>query len=149
MTIDTTCLIIRPLVMQSNNQAQMHSIALVVKTNSVLQCHYLEQTFVHLHDIDHLLARVGYSTQEETETGYFMADQLNAQEWQQLRTELDPDDLEGQTGSDVLINFPELYRRAYHRYNISAWLDLFTPSGVYTATVTKAISLHNYELSVN
>jgi hypothetical protein len=146
MTIATTMMIVRALELPSQPQNQMYSLTLLIEQPEGLVRHHLERTFITLHDIDHLLARVGFSVEEEKQTQEFLYAQLPSEEWAQIHTDLDPEDWEGQTGGDVLANLPEFYRRAYARYNIEAWLSLFDLDGHYLLQPTRTVSLYETEL---
>jgi hypothetical protein len=140
-------MIVRALELPSQLQNQMYSLTLLIEQPEGLVRHYLERTFITLHDIDHLLARVGFSEAEEKQTQEFLYSQLPSEEWAQIHTDLDPEDWRGQTGEDVLENLPEFYRRSYgQRYNIEAWLTLFDLDGHYLPQPTRTVSLYGTEL---
>ena len=142
MSIATTMMIIRALELPSQPRNQMYSLTLLIEQPEGLVRHHLERTFITLHDIDHLLARVGFSVEEEKQSQEFLYSQLSDSEWLQIHAELDSECW----GGEALVTMPEFYRRAYGQYNIEAWLSLFDLDGHYLPQPTRTVSLYGTEL---
>jgi hypothetical protein len=101
------------------------------------QVHYIEDTNILLHDIEHVLAGVGFSTLDEKDLEMFAQKQLSQEAWHEVYQKLDDsylgviEDNDAQSYYEFLINIaliPEYYQEAYLNSNIDSWLNLFKPN---------------------
>jgi hypothetical protein len=100
------------------------------------QVHRIDDTEILLHDIEHVLAGVGFSTQDEKDLEMFAAKQLSQEAWHEVYQKLDNgylgiiEDNDAQAYYEFLTNIalvPEYYQATYPNSNIDSWLCLFAP----------------------